>query len=238
MWIILSYFLQYFTKIKVNTFYECYFGPFFKSIGETKTWSCTFSVKSFIYHHTRGIVKWLFEIRDRLNQTHCGLEKKPPLPPPLPPILHKEEKKEEGKKRKKKQTDKITLTTDKKQSTGELNIHESYNSRSPSFDGLLTTGKSALEKSTGDPWILQQGKVPWGRGWSYKGFKRTLLTISTALSGPGVARAHFLNSGCLPITKTVAKWRLRFSPPFTACATDKTGLNHASDAGYPFKANF
>ena len=161
-------------------------------------------------------------------------KKAPSPPPPLPLILHKEEKKEEGKKRKKKQTDKITLTTDKKQSTGELNIHESYNSRSPSFDGLPTTGKSALGKSTGDSWILQQGKVPWGRGWSYKGFKRTLLTISTALSGPGVARAHFLNSGCLPITKTVAKWRLRFSPPFTACATDQNWFKSRFRRRLPF----
>ena len=66
-------------------------------------------------------------------------------------MLHKEEKEEEEKKRKKKQTDMVTLKTDKKQSTEDLNIHESYNSRSPSFDGLLTTGKSALGKSTGDP---------------------------------------------------------------------------------------
>ena len=46
---------------------------------------------------------------------------------PLPPILLKEEKEEEEKKRKKKQTDMVTLKTDKKQSTGDLNIHESYN---------------------------------------------------------------------------------------------------------------
>ena len=49
----------------------------------------------------------------------------PPFPFPL--ILHKEEKAEEEKKRKKKQTDMVTLKTDKKQSTGDLNIHESYN---------------------------------------------------------------------------------------------------------------
>ena len=79
----------------------------------------------------------MFEIRDRLNQTQRGtalwlLKIVPALPPPPPPlplplILHKEEKEEEEKKRKKKQTDKVTLKTDKKQNTGDLNIHESYN---------------------------------------------------------------------------------------------------------------
>ena len=78
------------------------------------------------------IVKWLFEIRDQLNQTKRGTalcrKKKPPPPPPppFPLILYKEDNEEEENKEKKKQTDMVTLKTDKKQSTGDLNIHESY----------------------------------------------------------------------------------------------------------------
>ena len=79
------------------------------------------------------IVKWLFEIRDQLNQTQrgtalCLKKKKPtPAPPPFPLILYKEENEEEENKGKKRQTDMVTLKTDKKQNTGDLNIHESYN---------------------------------------------------------------------------------------------------------------
>ena len=54
--------------------------------------------------------------------------KKSPRSPALPSPSYsiKTEKEEEEKKRKKKQTDMVTLKTDKKQSTGDLNIHESY----------------------------------------------------------------------------------------------------------------
>ena len=55
--------------------------------------------------------------------------KKSPLPPPpsSPSPSYSIKKKRKKKKRKKKQTDMFTLKTDKKQSTGYLNIHESYN---------------------------------------------------------------------------------------------------------------
>ena len=56
--------------------------------------------------------------------------KKSPLPPPPPSSpspSYSIKKKRKKKKRKKKQTDMFTLKTDKKQSTGDLNIHESYN---------------------------------------------------------------------------------------------------------------
>ena len=74
---------------------------------------------------------WLFEIRDQLNQTKrgtalCRKKKLTPPPPPFPLILYKEDNEEEENKEKKKQTDMVTLKTDKKQSTGDLNIHESY----------------------------------------------------------------------------------------------------------------
>ena len=74
------------------------------------------------------IVKWLFEIRDQLNQTQRGtaLCRKKKLTPSFPLILYKEDNEEEENKGKKKQTDMVTLKTDKKQSTGDLNIHESY----------------------------------------------------------------------------------------------------------------
>ena len=57
---------------------------------------------------------------------HCAVKKSSPPPPPFPLILYKEDNEEEENKEKKKQTDMVTLKTDKKQSTGDLNIHESY----------------------------------------------------------------------------------------------------------------
>ena len=50
-----------------------------------------------------------------------------PPPPSSPSPSYSIKKKRKKKKRKKKQTDMFTLKTDKKQSTGYLNNHESYN---------------------------------------------------------------------------------------------------------------